>query len=459
MNEKITLQDLAELLAERHNLDDERALSFIKEFFSLIEAALATDKYVKVKGFGAFKLIEVDSRESIDINTGKRIEIPSYTKVSFTPDTAMKGLINRPFSHFEPVILNEGTSMEDMQAGLRPETDENDDDNSPQDDTESEPVLDAAEGRNLSDLLSSSVIESKAAPVSQAGLPETNHELTELEDKIEVPITSSLESVEVGKTSSLALTESKEADTEENDIQTQQSIAAVPESDLHSPKKDAGISDEEEIKRIDEPESSQKHPFCYPWCMIASVLLTGVLLGGFASWMLMSGRRYIPESICEILIAQEDNLPKPSVQIQTKSFQDSLVSNEQLKKDTVPVNVSLKSDEPEQKIHQQVQKSEPKVVVHNQPVNEKIVLPVREQQSSLPKKVETLADTIEYTITGTKTSHTIQPGESLVKLAQKFYGNKKLWPYIARHNRDNLKNVNNVPVGAVIKIPELKPRK
>ena len=47
---------------------------------------------------------------------------------------------------------------------------------------------------------------------------------------------------------------------------------------------------------------------------------------------------------------------------------------------------------------------------------------------------ETLADTVEYDITGTKTNYTLQEGESLVKLAVKFYGTKKLWPYIVKHN-------------------------
>jgi len=37
---------------------------------------------------------------------------------------------------------------------------------------------------------------------------------------------------------------------------------------------------------------------------------------------------------------------------------------------------------------------------------------------------ETLADTVEYDITGTKTNYTLREGESLVKLAVKFYGTK-----------------------------------
>lgn len=41
----------------------------------------------------------------------------------------------------------------------------------------------------------------------------------------------------------------------------------------------------------------------------------------------------------------------------------------------------------------------------------------------VPKR-ETLADTVEYQITGNQGSYTLKPGESLVRVALKFYGNK-----------------------------------
>lgn len=54
------------------------------------------DKYVKIKGLGAFKLIDVESRESVNVNTGERFEIQGHTKVSFTPEPALKDIINKP---------------------------------------------------------------------------------------------------------------------------------------------------------------------------------------------------------------------------------------------------------------------------------------------------------------------------------------------------------------------------
>ena len=113
MNEKITLQDLINLFSEKQGMNKKDAEVFVRTMFELIEEALATEKYVKIKGFGTFKLTEVDSRESVNVNTGERIEIQGHTKISFTPDATMKDLINKPFSHFETVVLNEGVELED----------------------------------------------------------------------------------------------------------------------------------------------------------------------------------------------------------------------------------------------------------------------------------------------------------------------------------------------------------
>lgn len=113
MNEKVNIQNLIELLVEKHRITPKEAEEFVKTFFAVIEEGLEQDKYVKIKGLGTFKLIGVESRGSINVNTGERIEIQGHTKVSFTPDSALKELINRPFGHFETVILNENTVLED----------------------------------------------------------------------------------------------------------------------------------------------------------------------------------------------------------------------------------------------------------------------------------------------------------------------------------------------------------
>ena len=131
MSEKVTIQDIIELLAEKHSMTKKDAEIFVKGMFELIEEALATEKYVKVKGLGTFKLTEVESRESVNVNTGERIEIQGHTKISFTPDSSMKDLINKPFAHFETVILNENTKLEDTETEIEGEEEDTVDENAP----------------------------------------------------------------------------------------------------------------------------------------------------------------------------------------------------------------------------------------------------------------------------------------------------------------------------------------
>ena len=78
---------------------------------------------------------------------------------------------------------------------------------------------------------------------------------------------------------------------------------------------------------------------------------------------------------------------------------------------------------------------------------------------SSKQTAESLSDTVEYVISGTKFTYTIGEGETLVRVALKFYGNKKLWPYLVKHNANIIKDPNNVPAGLIINIPELTPRK
>ena len=102
----MTKVELIAAVAEKANLTKKDAEVFVKEFFLLIEQALENEKTVKIKGLGTFKLIDVDSRESVNVNTGERFQIKGHTKVSFSPDANLRDTINKPFAHFETVVLN-----------------------------------------------------------------------------------------------------------------------------------------------------------------------------------------------------------------------------------------------------------------------------------------------------------------------------------------------------------------
>ena len=117
---KISFYEMARVLVEHNGLEPNIANEFVKTMFDIIQERLTIDQQVKVKGLGTFKIVEVEPRESINVNTGERILIEGHSKISFTPDSTMKELINKPFSQFETVVLNDGVNFEDAKTEEQP---------------------------------------------------------------------------------------------------------------------------------------------------------------------------------------------------------------------------------------------------------------------------------------------------------------------------------------------------
>lgn len=107
------MKDIARGLVDKHGVKVSDAERFIALMIDVINEGVQRERQVKIKGLGTFKLTSVSSRESVDVNTGERIVIEGRDKMSFTPDNAMKELVNRPFSQFETVVVNEGVELED----------------------------------------------------------------------------------------------------------------------------------------------------------------------------------------------------------------------------------------------------------------------------------------------------------------------------------------------------------
>lgn len=108
---KLNVFDLSGVLMSKNGLGDKESRRFVKAIFDVIQECLDEEKVVKVKGLGTFKIIEVDDRESINVNTGERVLIEGHSKLTFTPDSVMKEIVNKPFSQFETVILNDGVDF------------------------------------------------------------------------------------------------------------------------------------------------------------------------------------------------------------------------------------------------------------------------------------------------------------------------------------------------------------
>ena len=113
---KTALQLIADTVAKKHKITVKDAEKFVSAMFDVMNEGLKTDKLVKVKGLGTFKVQAVKPRESVNVNTGERVLIEVHDKVSFTPDATMKELVNKPFAQFETVVLNDGVDFTDIDS-------------------------------------------------------------------------------------------------------------------------------------------------------------------------------------------------------------------------------------------------------------------------------------------------------------------------------------------------------
>lgn len=419
MNEKITLQDLVELLSIKLGITKKHADTIVREFFNLIEEALATEKYVKIKGLGTFKLTEVDSRESMNVNTGERIEIQGHTKISFTPDTIMKDLINKPFSHFETVVLNDGVQLEDTPFEEEAKTDEITDEKVEIIVEQPEMQVVAVEEEVPANMEETSVqqvvveeesvaeeepseedVETQVPIVEEAEEANIVEETSNEESETQVPVVE--EEVEEPKEETVPVEEHPIENAEKQEEPIEESIAAEEKQEEHRQEKI-----QPEIIR--EPQHPNNQTTFRILIGIIIVLVLIILFGLY--WMFM----------------RSDNVGN---------------SNQ----------VSQPVQEPSVNVIQE----EPTIKEDSVQMNPDTLVAV---QSESQEQFAVLSENVEYAIAGTITTLTLEPGQTLVKLALKYYGSKNFWPYIMQHNPDVIKDADIVPIGATIKIPKLEPKK
>ena len=390
MNEKITLQDLINLFGEKQGMTKKDAELFVRTMFDLIEEALATEKYVKIKGLGTFKLTEVDSRESVNVNTGERIEIQGHTKISFTPDTTMKDLINKPFAHFETVILNDGVEFEDTPVEVSETLD------TPE-------VVEVPVQEETPEVIVVKEETPEEKDIPEIVVPEESETIEEPE-AVEEPQPEVVEETPMPE----EVPVQEETPLEES----QPTITEVPEEEKpefieEKPSEEKVV--ETIVKEKIVEESKEKSINRILWGVIV-VLVLIILFGSY--WMFLR-----PSDTPEVKPAtpiQEEQVAIPAPVAEEKPQEDTLktvqfieLSEEELRKERVP----------------------------------------------------SFGDTLDYQIVGTQTEHTLQKGETIIRASVRFFGTKKYWPYIVKHNTDVLPDPDNIPAGIRIKIPKLVEKK
>lgn len=448
MSEKLTIQDLARGAAERLGMTKGNAEVFAKEFFQLIADALHRDKYVKVKGLGTFKLIDVDSRSSVNVNTGERIEIQGHVKVSFTPDASLRDVINRPFAHFETVPLqNEElllTTAVDEEFATEEETILNEESTPPQQVIAESPAPMAEEYPPLEEAMinQNDHNEATAADIPSAENPSAGESAAEVPFVEEFSAEATVAEVPlvVEPESEAAVVEESESEAavaEKSDIEVlaaeepQTVEETISEEEVHHEPTSSSEEALAEKSPSDEELQEQKNSMKY---FIGIVVFISLLCIGVLAFIYFPGLTRALYGLKAPVEQQVDTVATPEPEVSTDTLKPDTLpqSVDSIAQTATSMQTSSKASTPLQEVKRPLQAEKPE------------------------KALPVLSDSADYEIVGTIESYTLKEGETLTRVSLHYWGTKKLWPYLVKHNPNIIKNPDNVPYGTTIQIPKLK---
>lgn len=436
MNNKVTFPELVEQVAQYANTSKRMSELFLKELFATISQSLIDGESVKVKGIGTFKLTEVSPRKSVDVNTGEEIEIPGHKKLSFAPDKDMAEAINQPFMHFETEILDDDVTDDQLAAIDAGEPTE-----APTADTPAEEETDdtAATEAPAAEAPAAAEEEVVMPPVFVAPVEEPEPE--EAEAGAEAPVEPSEEAPAEEETPAEvpaqepadepedAVTEEEteieeevepEAVAEPKDEAEDAETEGEPEADAESEMVSEELADERVGQEIDKRRITRRS------------LLEGFVVGVVTTLIvtLFAYRLYLMKGY-EATPADEEPFTEHVATDSVAAPEQALVENSTEAEQQKAAEEQKKAEEEKKKAEEEKKKAE------------------EEKQ-----KAEAAKPTTANVAAGT--TDTIRPGTNLYRMSRKHYGSDKFWVYIYEENKAKYPNPNTIPVGAVLRIPQLE---
>lgn len=449
-NAKYTIQDWAEGFAKRSHLSRAKADSFLRTFFQLIKKGIEEENFVKVKGLGTFKLVTVGSRESVDVNTGERIEIGEHQRLIFTPDKSLKERVNRPFEQFSTVTIeDDALDLGALDDAVKEEeqTEASKTESNGINKTQSLDVSDENTLKNTSQPNTETSTSALTSPASD-GTPKLPDEKDRNRGKLQVQSVSLAPESE--KEDRLSAINAEKAEEEHETTYNAPSIPEDTEEEAdneiitaYNDQSVAGNGTElsaDEPSALENPESETEPEV--PSTGKARKIFKYILIF-FSLIVLMSGSYLL--GYYKIL-GDSDLDKKSSEKIQTTS--------EQIQKRSEVVSPTSDVAQPAPK------------TVDSSTVAAKKLAAARRDSLALQKKKE--ADDLamskkyeqmpgsKYLIVGTLETHIMKPGDTLLKLSKKYFGSKDYVQYIVFYNQ--FKNPDVIPLGYELKIPRLAHR-
>lgn len=430
MNNRLTIQDIAGLLAERTGKDRQQAELFLKEFIAQIREGVYSDKIAKIKGVGTFKIIPVDPRESIHVATGERFVIPAHYKFSFLPDKELRDLVNKPFSFFETTELNENVGFTDLE-----ESEEAEDKEADSEDESIEEVMPDEPG-------------SVVAPVPSE--PEAPH-ASEISPDPEEPKEPLTDETEPGEENQPVCTEeivdeslstpeeepieedfNKEEQREEKIIEEELKEEKLPEEEIpeeeipeeECPEEDNPFSplsqspadlQEEEIPVETTPGfpdvddlKNKKNAASFRQYIVLGFALLMCCIGGT---YLYTNRHFIRAILFGVEVAYPDS-PADNREAITPALEMPACETEAVVDTVAAVDTT------------------------------KLSTDAGLQPEPAPQPASTILATVK-----------IEPGSRLTLISLEYYGSKIFWVYLYEYNKARIHDPNNIPVGTTIEVP------
>ena len=437
MNEKLSFQNIADTLAKKSGVQKKVADTFSKAFFDTIVEALTAGETIKIKGLGTFKLVEVDDRESVNVSTGKRFVIPGYKKVAFTAEDRVVEVLNE---HTDDEVKGhtdstDNTDNKDISAisALSARDIKEESVKSVESVRDNKEVSVRDEQPQIEDLIQVPEPEQVETPQNAfAGIdmlistPESVEDIRHQYEEAKAKMETAVEEARKANAEKLRLEklldrleknvepEMKARHTDSTDDTAQEAVSVVPVSTETSSEE---TKRQEAFNRVmvepphsEEPEPQPKKTSKKRLWLTLLIILLVAILGVFIYLIHQN-----IEAVEKVTVTEKTAQPakpakpaKPTKPATPKVDKDSLAKAQQAD------SIKAAPQQPE------AQKPEVKK-------------PAEEQQPERPK------------------THRMQRGESLTRISQKYYGTKDSVRAILRIN--TFANPDNIPVGAVVKLP------
>ena len=459
IKDKISSQEIIDLVSSKASVSKRAAEEFLKVMITSIEEALMAGEVVKIKNFGTFKLQWNEPRKSVNVHTGEDIVIPGYSKVTFVPDVILKNVVNEPFAHLEPVVLD---------------GDDEDSDEIAVDEVPLDPLRVLNEqAADIKGLLADiqALSPKKKQMVAEEMLPEDkvkperveiqDYDLTALDD-IEVQKQKSAEPTpEPDEVEEVIIPEiiqdlkPKVASEIEPKIEYQ---AATVESDM-------AVSDYDIPKYDDDIQAAEP--------VISEEYIPNPYLDNQRS--LKKKKRWIlPAGLLALLLVLFGLyfLVPPitnSVDRSLTSLKNATTEAKQNFSMTEMFNTVSKWFEPKKAVHEVVVVPKTKQQVDSiedtitKPLAAPIVKPVvKPMEKSVP--VKKTVDSLQLMLDGPRVykkfigSERITSGSRLTLMSKKYYNKSDFWVYIYEANKANIPNPDHIAAGTLIQIPKLDAR-